>query len=377
MDAAFVPGKQLSQMLFDEVVQPLLAQYYPRLAYSAGLFGYGSEVLGFDTPMSRDHDWGPRLQVFIRNSEPATLSQELFDFFAMQLPHQFHGYSTHFGPPNEADKGTRHLSLPDTERVSHRIEVHRWSDYLADYLPVNPLMPMTSVDWLLIPSQKLRTIANGSLYCDGTGELKPVIESLACYPKQVRYYLLASAWQRVGQEEHLMGRSGWVGDECGSSLLGSSLTRTLMQICFLLGNQYAPYPKWFGTAFQQLACAPVLTPLLLAVETADSWHKREAAFCAASSIIVKEMNQQQLCEPLSTNCTLFFGRPFSVIWGGQIADKLRASIHDPVLRALPLIGGVDLITSSTDVLENTQMCQRMRALYVTDQGTDFVGLPDE
>jgi len=34
-------------------------------------------------------------------------------------------------------------------------------------------------------------------------------------------YLLASAWSRIGQEEHLMGRAGSVADEIGSAIIAS------------------------------------------------------------------------------------------------------------------------------------------------------------
>ncbi|NTU80855.1 MAG: hypothetical protein HGA45_15995 [Chloroflexales bacterium] len=31
-----------------------------------------------------------------------------------------------------------------------------------------------------------------------------------------------------------------------------------MGLCFLIERHYAPYPKWFGSAFQRLACAAEL-----------------------------------------------------------------------------------------------------------------------
>ncbi len=50
---------------YAEAVRPLLDQEFPGLRYAAALLGPGSEVLGFDTERSTDHDWGPRLQVFL------------------------------------------------------------------------------------------------------------------------------------------------------------------------------------------------------------------------------------------------------------------------------------------------------------------------
>ena len=61
----FVPGLTLSKRFYTDVVRPLLAERFPGLAYSAALLGAGSEVFGYDTPMSTDHDWGPRVLLFL------------------------------------------------------------------------------------------------------------------------------------------------------------------------------------------------------------------------------------------------------------------------------------------------------------------------
>src|SRR6516162_2984162 len=61
----FRPGLRLAGEFYAEAVRPLLDQEFPGLEYAAGLLGPGSEVLGFDTERSTDHDWGPRLQVFL------------------------------------------------------------------------------------------------------------------------------------------------------------------------------------------------------------------------------------------------------------------------------------------------------------------------
>ncbi len=52
----FLPGLELAQRFYQEAVQPILAMSFPMLPYGAALLGSGSDVLGFDTPMSTDHD---------------------------------------------------------------------------------------------------------------------------------------------------------------------------------------------------------------------------------------------------------------------------------------------------------------------------------
>ncbi len=58
----FIPGLQLSELYYQEAVRPILEAAFPRLVYSASLIGPGSEVLGYDTPQSMDHDWGPTVK---------------------------------------------------------------------------------------------------------------------------------------------------------------------------------------------------------------------------------------------------------------------------------------------------------------------------
>ena len=70
----FIPGLRLSAEFFREAVAPILAAEYQGVPYSAALIGSGSEVFGFDTEMSSDHHWGPRVMLFLRDSGSRPLS---------------------------------------------------------------------------------------------------------------------------------------------------------------------------------------------------------------------------------------------------------------------------------------------------------------
>jgi hypothetical protein len=65
----FVPGLRLAREFYATCARPLLESQFPGLAYAAALLGPGSEVLGFDSQRSTDHDWGPRLQVCLGDSD--------------------------------------------------------------------------------------------------------------------------------------------------------------------------------------------------------------------------------------------------------------------------------------------------------------------
>jgi hypothetical protein len=81
----FVPGLALSRAFYREAVKPVLDEAFPVFSYSAALIGPGSEVLGFDTEMSADHDWGPRVMIFHRPGD-RELKDTISDCLAERLP---------------------------------------------------------------------------------------------------------------------------------------------------------------------------------------------------------------------------------------------------------------------------------------------------
>jgi len=59
-------GIELSRRFYEDAVAPLLGS----VPHSAALVGPGSEVLGFDTERSHDHDWGAFVVVFVEPGRP-------------------------------------------------------------------------------------------------------------------------------------------------------------------------------------------------------------------------------------------------------------------------------------------------------------------
>src|SRR5918911_300124 len=84
----FIPGLELSSALYTEVVAPILAEVYPNLRHSAALIGYGSEVLGYDTARSTDHEWGPRLLLFVAEDDLALRERIVTVVDWLTLPQQ-------------------------------------------------------------------------------------------------------------------------------------------------------------------------------------------------------------------------------------------------------------------------------------------------
>lgn len=325
----FIPGVELAGRLYQEAVRPLLSRHVPGLTHTAALIGPGSEVLGFDTVRSTDHDWGPRLQLFLPGPDG-----RISDLLADELPAEIAGYSTNLVPAGEG--GTRHMR-PATGRISHGVTVVALGDWLTGHLGFDPRGEITPDDWLATPTQVLAEATGGAVFHDDLG-LHTIRRRLSWYPDDVWRYVLACHWRRVEQEEAFVGRCGEVGDELGSAIAAARVVRQLMRLCLLIDRVYPPYGKWLGSAFARLPCARRLTPVLTGALAATRWHDREHHLTEAAQAVAVRCNDTGLTEPVDPHTRQFHGRPYRVSAAEQLASALRDSITDPALRARTLVG---------------------------------------
>lgn len=379
--AQFIPGAELAERFYHEAIRPILDRRFPGVPHSAGLIGCGSEVLGFDNAVSSDHHWGPRAMLFFTEEDHARLAGAVSEALRQELPHTFLDWPAGFGAPDAI--GVRKLVRATEGPVEHMVEIETPRRYFLGYLGFDLDEELTSTDWLTFPSQLLRTIVAGRVFHDGIG-LEKVRARFAWYPNDVWLYLLAASWARIGEEEHLVGRAGQVGDEIGAALIGGRLVRDVMRLCFLMEREYAPYPKWYGTAFSRLKSAGSLSPILWRALRAETWLERDQALAEAFAIVARMHNVLGVTEPLPASPEPFdrqpgdlrarqlaaTGRPFSVIGGRKFTDALRARIRDELVRDIPFdIGGIDQWSDSTEVLEEGKSVRaRLKAVYRRDHG---------
>jgi hypothetical protein len=350
--APFLTGISLAQRYFDEIVQPIVRDAYPALRYAAALIGDGSEVLGFDTPMSADHDFGPRLHLFIDDDALLHDGDAINAVFEARLPAEYLGYATRFATTSDAT-------------MRHHIRVTTLNTFTRAHLDIDIAGALTAADWLTLPQQKLRSLTAGAVFRDDIG-LAELRATFTWYPRDVWLYLLASGWTCIGQELHLAARAGDVGDELGSALIAARLVRVLMQLCFLIAREYAPYPKWFGSAFAALPNAAVLTPLLQAAHTAATWRERQAHLLSACEQIAIAQNALGICSAVRPEARQFHTRPFTVFNADEFCAAACAAITDLAVRALTqrrLIGSIDQFCDNTDLREDETRRGVLRDLY--------------
>ncbi len=363
----FVPGLELSRLFHAEAARPILEARFPGVAYSAALIGYGSDVLGYDTERSTDHEWGPRLLLFLTEADHPHCAPQIDATLREQLPPTFRGFPTAFTPADE--NGVRRMTTAVQGHIAHHVQITTVRAFALDTLGRDPDEPLHAADWLALPQQQLLELTTGEVFHDGLGALAPLRERFAYFPREVWRYLLAAQWTRIAQEEAFMARCGEVGDELGSRILAARLARDIMRLCFLMERRYAPYAKWLGTAFSRLACAPELGPHLAGALGSPTWQERERGFCHAYEAVARLHNALGLTPPLATTCTPYFDRPYLTLHAGRFADALVETIHDGELRAIldgaGLIGGIDQWADNSDLLDRADHYSQAMRLYKT------------
>ena len=337
----FVSGIDLARMFYIEVVRPLIEGRF----HSAARLGSGSDVLGFDTPRSTDHGWGPQLHVFVAAYEVDTL-RTIID---SSLPEEFHGWSVRFGW--------------DEVAVQHHVHVGPLGEWLKSHLGFDPQVDITVQDWLTTPQQLLLEVTAGAVFHDPDGDLKQVRNKLEWYPNDIWLWLLACQWRRIAQEEAFVGRTAEAGDELGSRIVTARIVRDLMRLCFLIERRYAPYSKWLGSAFRDLRIASGLAPHLDAALKATDYPTREAALCSAYEYVGRCHNQLNLTPPVDPETRLFYKRPFRVLGGDRFAEACLVAIQDKWLRKQPLVGSIDQFVDSTDVLSSAHRSRCLTNIY--------------
>ncbi|MHB0858292.1 MAG: DUF4037 domain-containing protein [Anaerolineae bacterium] len=355
-----MPGLELAARFYHEAVRPILADRFPGLMYSAGRLDGGSDVLGFDTPRSMDHDWGPRLALFLSEDDMG-LGVEISGTLAERLPLNIHGYPTHFGGE---EGGVRWMEAVSEGPVRHLVRVTTIGRFCREYLGFPAHQGLDVKDWLTAEPQKLRTITSGAVFHDGLGALQPLRAALGWYPHDLWLYLLACQWRRIDQEEPFMARCGDVGDELGSRVVATRLVVDIMKLAFLMERDYPPYTKWFGTAFARLPCSGELGPVLERVLASTTWQHRQEHLSAAYLIVGRMHNALRLTAHVEPRVAPFFDRPYLVPGAGRYEESLYAAIADDAVRALPrYIGAVWQFADSTDLLSYPSYSRALGSVY--------------
>ena len=236
-------GLELSRAYFEAYGRPMLEDGFedilPLLA--VGLIGSGSECLGFDDEVSRDHDFEPGFCFFVPGEDKLDRQTAFrLERAYAKLPKEFGGVKRSLmAPVGGARRG-----------------VIRTAEFFAEKIG-SADGTLTTEQWLVLPEHALLEATNGEIWFDNPGEVTAIRDRLATYPEDVRKKKLAGELLLMAQSgQYNYRRCVAHGEPAAAQLAAFEFARATMGAVFLLNKRYRPYYKW---AFRAMRALPKLS----------------------------------------------------------------------------------------------------------------------
>ena len=238
-----------------------------------GLFGNGSECFGMDDVHSRDHHWGPRVNILLPDDVLKNTDPDIWGRVAANFPSEFEGF-----PLGVSLVGGAGLTPDGT------------SSFLTRTIG-RATLPETAHDWLDMPEEDITHVVNGEVWHDGSGEFTNIRQVLLeYYPDDVWKRRLAH-WCRYasGMGLYALKRAELRNNTpyCYTAF-GRTLQRTI-ELAFMLNRTYFPYDKWLYPLFLRLEkLAPDMAPLIEEATRDDTTWARRIVCCEEMHTILDQ-----------------------------------------------------------------------------------------
>ena len=278
-------GIELAQKFYEQFGEPMLnEQFYEVLPFLAiGLVGSGSECLGFDDELSKDHDFEPAFCIFLPDEDIVDRRTAfLLERAYTKLPSSFLGVErSRTSPVGNKRHGVIRMGDFFEEKTGHRDG------------------RLTLEDWLSIPEYSLLEAVNGSVFADNYGEFTKIRESLRSFPEDVRLKRLAGNLLLMGQSgQYNYGRCASRGETAAAQLAAFEFVKSALHVIFLLNRTYMPYYKWSFRALKGLPklglLADRLEYLISSGNSPSEAAKKQAEIEDICAVIAQELRSQGL-----------------------------------------------------------------------------------
>ncbi len=355
-------GMTLCTDFFHDCSEKVIEHKFPGLKYSAGLIGYGSDVLGYDDVVSTDHMWGPRFHLFL-SSEDIAEKDHIFSALSENLPYTYKGYSVNFTEPDPNDCGVQHPKFIKEGTVNPLIFIQTFDEYLNEQLGIHDLNRIMPYEWLAFSEHRLLSLVSGQFFVDRL-HLAERIAEIKYYPRDVKLYLIASNWECISSEQAFVKRCGDCGDETGSRMICSRICERLMRLCFLYQDTYAPYSKWFGTAFSRLDIDSRIKQAIADALSANRLSDREKRLVEAQAYVADLHNASKLTQFVNYQIENYFGRDIKVIFADKFAEATVQQLKGTAFENTPLIGTLSQIGGVSSIVDEKKYVRQITGLYL-------------
>ncbi|NLL75988.1 MAG: DUF4037 domain-containing protein [Clostridiales bacterium] len=259
-------GLELSEKYYCAYGKKMLEEKFPNIAERAaiGLVGQGSECLGYDDDISKDHDYGPAFCIWLTEEDYKEYGRDLSREYE-RLPADFEGISG------------RKISMHGGDRIG----VHSISGFYYRLIGCEAA-PESNREWLRIPESALCMAVNGKVFADPLGKFSEIRKKLLeFYPEDVRIKKIAARAATMAQAgQYNYARAMKRGEYVAAQLALSEFVKSTISIVYLLNKKYTPFYKWMHHGMKELPVLSEIGDILnLLVETenqAKAWKNAKA-----------------------------------------------------------------------------------------------------
>ena len=136
-----------------------------------------------------------------------------------------------------------------------------------------------------------------------------------------------------------------------------------MRLCFLYKNTYAPYSKWFGTAFHQLDVSDTLKNTVYRALSANSPEEQEDMIVNAQAMVADLHNISNLTDFVDYKIENYFGRNIKVIFADKFAEATVKELKNTAFENAPLIGTLSQIGGLSSFADDKACYAQIARLY--------------
>lgn len=137
-----------------------------------------------------------------------------------------------------------------------------------------------------------------------------------------------------------------------------------MRLCFLYKDTYAPYSKWFGTAFNKLDIDEKIKIKINAALKANDLTERENNLVEAQALVAELHNASGLTDNVDYNIEFYFGRDIKVIFAEKVVDATIEKLKGTVLENIPLIGTMSQLGGLSNFADEKKYYNTIIKFYV-------------
>lgn len=245
MDRKALNGMELCRQYYEACGKKMIHEKFP--AYedriAVGLVGEGSDCFGYDDVISRDHDWGPDLCLWITEETAGEIGEELQKAYE-ELPREFMGYTRKESPMGKGRRGVQTIGSFYTRLLG----AQNWEQIGRGECAIPEAF------WQQAEDPMLAAAVNGQVFYDPQGIFSQVRKQLQKgYPANVRLLKLAQSCAAFSQNgQYNYARVLQRGDDLTAFLMLGECLKQAAKIAYYLQNLYPPHDKWLMKGLETL-----------------------------------------------------------------------------------------------------------------------------